>query len=186
MARDAEELAHHHADGHGPVRHLDARELLHGEAVGQVVHHAAEVVNAVGVGDIGVPGLALGHFFGAAVVIADVEHGVGDLFAVELEDEADKAVGAGVLGTEIQEHEVRVCRFPLHAPVFGFELERGLFFLFLFIGQLKRAHLRGACGMVLAQGMPLPGRRHQYPLQMRMAVELYPEHVPYLAFVPVR
>ena len=107
-----------------PVRDLDARELLHGEAVGQVVHDAAEVVDAVGVGDVGVPGLALGHLFRAAVMVADVEHAVLDLLAVELQDEADEAVRAGVLGTEVQEHEVRVLAVRCHAPVLGPELER--------------------------------------------------------------
>jgi sugar/nucleoside kinase (ribokinase family) len=40
--------------------------------VRQVVHHPAEVVDTVGVGDEAVPGLALGHLLGATVVVADV------------------------------------------------------------------------------------------------------------------
>ena len=79
------------------VGHLDAGQLLDRQDVGQVVHHPAEVVHAVGVGDVGVPGLALAHLLGAAVVEADVGHGVDDLLAVELQHDAEDAVGAGVL-----------------------------------------------------------------------------------------
>ena len=76
------------------VRHLDAGELLDGEHVRQVVHHAAEIVDAVGVRDVGVPRLPLAHLLGAAVVIADVGHRVDDLFAVELQHDAEHAVRA--------------------------------------------------------------------------------------------
>ena len=50
----------------------------------QVVHHAAaQVVYAVGVGDVSVPGLALVHLLGSAMVEADLGNNVDDLFTIE-------------------------------------------------------------------------------------------------------
>ena len=106
MAGDAEQLRHHDADDLGAVGNLDAGQLLHRQHVGQVVHHAAQVVDAIGVGDVRVPGLPLGHLLGAAVVVADVRHGVDDLLAVELQHDPQHAVRAGVLRTDVQEHEI--------------------------------------------------------------------------------
>ena len=84
--------------------------------VGQVVHHAAQVVDAIGVGDVGVPGLALAHLFGAAVVKADVGHGIDDLLAVELQDDAQDAVGARMLGSQVEKHEIGVLSPSLQPP----------------------------------------------------------------------
>src|SRR5690606_13056965 len=87
MILDAEELGQHDADHIDPVRHGDAGELFHRQYVGQVIHDPAEVVDAIGIGDEAVPALALGHFLGAAVVIADVRYAIDDLFAVQLQDD---------------------------------------------------------------------------------------------------
>ena len=185
VADDAEQLAQHDPDHLHPIRHFDAGQLLDGQHVGEVVHHAAQVVDAVGVGDVGVPGLALAHLLGAAVVVADVGHGVDDLLAVQLEDDAQDAVRAGVLRPEVEEHEVGVFALPLHPPVLGAELQRLFLRFLLVVGQAEGRHLGGARGMVLAQRVALPGRRHQYPLEVGMAVEGDAEHVPDLALVPV-
>ena len=92
--------------------------------VGEVVHHAAEIVDAVGVGDVGVPGLALAHLLGAAVVIADVGDRVDDLLAVELQHDPQDAVRAGVLRAEVEEHEVVVAVGWRQSPVLGLEAQR--------------------------------------------------------------
>src|SRR5271156_1132723 len=88
VADDAEQLTHHHANDLGAGRYLDGGELLHRRQIGQVIQHAAEVVHAVGVGDVGVPGLALAHLFSAAMVEANFWNNVDDLFAIELQREA--------------------------------------------------------------------------------------------------
>src|SRR5690606_5757459 len=80
---DTEELGHHDADHIDPLRHLDAGQLFHGEHIGQVVHHPAEVVDPVGIGDVAVPALALTHLFRATVVVADLRYAVDDLLAIE-------------------------------------------------------------------------------------------------------
>ena len=84
VAGDAKKLGHHHADYLHPVGHFDAGQLFHCQHIGEVVHNPAQIVDAVGIGNIGMPGLALAHFFGAAVVKADIRHGVDDFLAIEL------------------------------------------------------------------------------------------------------
>ncbi len=79
---DAEELCHHHANHLSARRHRDARKLFDGGQVREIVHHAAQIVHAIGVRNIGVPRLALTHLLRAAVVEAYVRHGIDDLLAV--------------------------------------------------------------------------------------------------------
>ena len=88
------------------VRHFDARQLFHRQHVGQVVHHPAQVIDAVGVGDVGMPGLALAHLFRAAMVKANLGHGIDDLLAVELQHDAKYAVHARMLRSQVEKHEI--------------------------------------------------------------------------------
>src|ERR1700685_6669 len=50
LADDAKELRHHDADHLAAWRDGDAGELLEGGEIGEIVHHAAEIIDAVGVG----------------------------------------------------------------------------------------------------------------------------------------
>ena len=86
--------------------HGDAAEPLDRHQIRQLAHHAAEIVDAVAIGDEAVPGLALGHLFGAAVVIADVGGGPDDLLAIEAEDDLEDAVGRGVVRAEVERHQL--------------------------------------------------------------------------------
>ena len=63
------------------------------------------------------PGLALAHLLGAAMVEADVGHGIDDLFAVELQHDAQHAVRARVLRAEVQEHEIGVVALAAACPI---------------------------------------------------------------------
>ena len=108
MTDDPEQLGQHDADDLHAVRHLDPGQLLDRQDVGQVVHHPAEIIDAIGVGDVGVPGLTLAHFLGAAMVIADVGNGIDDVLAVELQHDPKHAVHARMIGAEVEEHEL-VC-----------------------------------------------------------------------------
>ena len=125
MADDAEQLGQHDADDLGAVGHLDAGQLLHGQDVGQVVHHAAEVVDAVGVGNVGVPGLPLAHLLGAAVVEADV--------AAQRRRSPRRRAAAttrstpcvpGWCGPTLRNMKSVSSPLPLHAPFLGSELQR--------------------------------------------------------------
>ena len=111
---------------------------LHGEDVGQLVDHARQVVDAVRVGDEGMPGLALAHLFRAPVVVADVGYRIDDLLAVHLQLDAEYAVRAGMVRPEVEEHEIRVapaasCR-TLRAQSQGLLLR-----VLLRVGQARRA-----------------------------------------------
>ncbi len=150
MAGDAEHFRKHHPDGLHPVRNLDAGEFLDREYIREVVHHPAEIVDTVGIGDIAVPGLALGHFLGTAVVIADIRHAVDDFLAVQLQHDAKCAVCRRVVGTEVEEHVIGVRRVPAHAPLLGYEAQRLLLHVLLCGIQRIRVEFRGARRVVLA------------------------------------
>ena len=124
--------------------------------VGQVVHHTAEIVDAIGVRDVGVPGLTLAHLFRPPVMEPDVRHRVDDLFAVELQGDPQHAVRAGVLGADIEEHEIGVIALAAHAPVLRLETQRLLLGQFLLRRQVIRPHLGRARGVVLAQRVAHP------------------------------
>ena len=98
---EPEQLRQHDPDELGPVRHLDVGQGLHRQQVRQVVGHPGQVVHPVGVGDELVPGLALADLLHAPVVVADVGVQVDDLFPVQGHDEADEAVGAGVVRPDV-------------------------------------------------------------------------------------
>lgn len=185
MAGDTEELGQHHADGVDLLWHLDAGQLLDREHVRQVVHYPAEVVDAVGVGDEAVPGLALGHFLGATVVVADVRYAVDDLFTVQLQDDTERTVRGRVVGAEVEEHVVLVGALALHAPGFRVEACRFLFKLLLGQGQAVGIELGGAGRVVLAQRVAFPGGRHHDAAEVRVAGKVDAEHVPDFALVPV-
>ena len=63
---------------------FDLRQFLNGHQIRHVIHYAAEIIDPVGVGNVGVPGLPLSHLFRAAVMEADLRHGVYDLLAIKL------------------------------------------------------------------------------------------------------
>jgi hypothetical protein len=88
VRQDPKELAQHHADGLHPIGDFDAREFFQREHVGEVVHHAAEIVDAIGVRNVAVPRLAFAHVFGATMVVADVGHAVDDHVGFELQHDA--------------------------------------------------------------------------------------------------
>ena len=149
--------------------------------------HAAEVVDAVGVGDVGVPGLALGHLLGAAVVVADVGDDVDDLLVAQADDDAERPVGAAVLRADVEEHERRGRRSVRGRP-HSSGLKRELLLPSRrrsCVGQREGARLGAAGRVLLAQRVALPPRRHEEAVQVRVAVDADAEHVPDLALVPV-
>jgi len=133
VAGDAEQLAQHDSDHLRAIRHLDPGEPFDRQHVRQVVHHAAEVIDAIGVGDEGVPRLTLAHLFRAAVVKADVGHHIHDLLAIELEDEPQHAMRTGVLRSDIEKHELAVLALARQPPVLGLEVHRLLLGILLLV-----------------------------------------------------
>jgi hypothetical protein len=102
VVEQAGDLAEHHADVLRAHRHLDAQQLLDGQAVGVLVAHHRHVVQPVHVGQRLDEGLVLGQLFGGAVQQADVRVGALHDLAVELEHQAQHAVRGRVLRAEVQ------------------------------------------------------------------------------------
>ena len=184
MAGYAKQFGQHDADNLDAVGDLDSGQFLHRQHIGQVVHHAAQIVDAIGIGDIGVPGLALPHLFGPPVVESDFGDRIHDFLAVQLQRNAKSAVGTGMLRTQIEKHQLCVAVASGQTELFGLNF-KGLFFALLLIHRkLKWSHFRGAGRMFLAQGMPLPGGGQQNPPQVGMSGKVDAEHVPYFSFIP--
>ena len=106
MAGDAEEFREHHPDALRAVGHGDAAELLDGQKIRHLADDAAEIIDPVGIGDVSVPGLALCHLLGAAMMVADVRIRPDDLLAVEPEHDPENAVGRGMVRTEVQHYQL--------------------------------------------------------------------------------
>jgi hypothetical protein len=94
-------------------------------------------------------------------VVTDIDDRVNDLLTVELEHDAEETVGAGMLGTEVQEQEVRIFTTLLHPPLLRTKLQSLLFPFFFLSRELERAHLCGPRGMFLPERMALPCGRHE-------------------------
>ena len=95
------QLVEHRADVLRADRHLHAQQLLDGEAVGVLVAHHRDVVQPVHVRQRLEVGLVLGELLRAPVQQADMRVGALDHLAVELEHEAQHAVGRGMLRPKI-------------------------------------------------------------------------------------
>ncbi len=102
VVQDAGDLGEHHADVLRAQRHVDAQQLLDGQAVGMLIGHHRDVVQAVHVGQRLDEGLGFGQLLGGAVQQADVRIGTLDDFAVQLEHQAQHAVRGRVLRAEVQ------------------------------------------------------------------------------------
>ena len=76
-----------------------------GQHAAEVVHRRGDVVGAVGPGDhLGVA-VMLAQLLGAPVQVADDRVAIDDQLAVELQHDAQHAVGAGVLRTHVEGHQ---------------------------------------------------------------------------------
>jgi len=176
MAGDAEQLGQHHPDDYCPVGDDDAAEPLHRIDIGQIVLHPGQVIDPVGVGDELVPVLSLGDLLRPTVVIADIQVHIDDLLPRQLEDAADNAVGAGVLGPEVEDHGILV------RPLEKIACRQRLVLAGI-IGRVRR-HLRRPEGVLLAQRVSLPVVGHENPPQIGVAAETDAEHVVHLPLVP--
>ena len=185
MAGDAEHLGHHHPNHLHPVRHLNTGQFFCRQHIRQVVHHPTGVINAIGVGNKAVPRLALGHFLGAPVVVANVRHTIDDFLTVQLQHNAKSPVGGRVIRPQVEEHELRPVAFTLHAPGFRVEPHGFLFRILAFHGQGVGVKLGGPGGVILPQWVACPRWRHQDPLRMRMSGDGDAKHVQDFPLVPI-
>lgn len=101
MVENTGNLSKQGPDPLGTVRDLDVQELLDGEGEALLVGHHGDVVETVKVGQGLEVRLVLAELLGASVQQADVGVGAHNLLAVELQDQAQHAVGSGVLRTKV-------------------------------------------------------------------------------------
>ena len=104
VARDAVELGHDHAQVLGAVGDLELQQALHRHRVGVDVEERGQVVHPRDERDALPVGLVLALLLDAGVQVADHRVQVADDLAVELGDQAQHAVGRGVLGAEVDDH----------------------------------------------------------------------------------
>ena len=97
MIDEAREFAHDDAQILGTLGHGEAGELFHREAVGPVVGHRAEVVEAVGVGQRAPVGGGLGDLLVIAVKVTEDGLEADDALAFELHVHAEDAVGGRMM-----------------------------------------------------------------------------------------
>ena len=185
VAVDAEQLGEHHADHVHAIRYGDPSQFFHRQHVRHLVDAAAEIFNTVGIRDVAVPGLTLAHLLGAAVVITDIRYAVDDLFAVQLQNNAERTMRRWVVRTEVEEHEVLVVGAALHAPLFRFKGQRLHLQILFGFGQLKRVELGGARRIIFTQRVTFPGRRHHDATQVRVTIEGNAKHFPGFTLIPV-
>ncbi len=105
---DAVDLGEDDPDGRRAFGHLlgDAQQLLHRQAVGKFVEQRGQVVHAGDEGHALDPRPVLGVLLDAGVQVADDRLVVDDDLAVHGQQHAQDAVGRGVLGPHVDDHQV--------------------------------------------------------------------------------
>nr|VXZ82152.1 Uncharacterised protein [Klebsiella pneumoniae] len=112
------------------------------------------------------------------MVITDIRYAVNDLFAVQLQNNAERTMRRWVVRTEVEEHEVLVVGAALHAPLFRFKGQRLHLQILFGFGQLKRVELGGTRRIIFTQRVTFPGRRHHDATQVRVTIEGNAKHFP--------
>ena len=100
---DPVELHDQHADRLRALRRLDAEQLLDGEAVAGLVEQRGQVVHPRHEGRALGPVAVLGVLLDPGVQVADHHPGLGHRLALEVEDQAEDAVGRGVLRAHVDD-----------------------------------------------------------------------------------
>ena len=104
MAGDAVEFRREDPDVLGPARDLHVHQLLEGEDRRPFVEQCADVLEWVRIADRLVVVGVLAQLLDATVQVAQDRIEVDDLLAIELQDDAEHAVGRWMLGTHVDEH----------------------------------------------------------------------------------
>ena len=101
---NALQLHHQHADVLRALGHFDAQKFFDGQAICEVIAERIEVIDAVGEGDGLRIRLVLAGFFNAGVQVTHVRNGFDDIFAVQLQQNAQHAVRRRVLRPHVENH----------------------------------------------------------------------------------
>ena len=163
---------------------ISTQQLLDRQAVGQVVGHRAEIVDAVGQRDHLLVELRLAGLLDAGVQVADVGHQLDDGLAVDLQHQAQHAVSRRVLRAHVEHHGV-LARAALpwrvasamtsSTPGVIFWCGDGCHLRFLSLPRTSNLEPRTVLlavafhRIILAQGMALPVFRHHDAARAGMA-----------------
>jgi hypothetical protein len=101
---DAGQLSEEDADPYGTFWNFKSEKFLDGEAVTEVVGEWAEVVDTISEGHNLLIELGLAGFLNTGVEITDFGIETDDDFPVDLEHEAEHAVGGRVLRSHVKDH----------------------------------------------------------------------------------
>ena len=104
VAGDPVQLSRQHPDVLRAPRHLDVEQLLERHDAGPFAEEGADVLEGVEIADRLVVVGVLAQLLDAAVEVAEDRIEVDDLLAVELEHDAQHAVGRGMLRSHVEEH----------------------------------------------------------------------------------
>ena len=155
-------IGEQHANVLTALGRRDPQELLDGEREGMLLVHRRHVVQPVEVRDRLQVGLVLDQLLGAAVKQPDMRIDPFDYFAVKFEDEAENAVGRGMLGSEID----RVVIDLLIAGIANVAEFVAKLFALADCANIDRNRATGRMnlGAAIAHAAPPPGRRRAGPL----------------------
>ena len=98
------QLGEQHANPLRALGDFEVEEFFDGQAIAEIVGERIEVIDAVGERNDLLIELGLAGFLDAGVQIADLGTDADDDFAVELDDQAQHAVGCRVLRAHIEDH----------------------------------------------------------------------------------
>src|SRR5690348_17582495 len=96
------------------------------------------------------PGLALSHLLGAAMVKSNLRHRIHDLFSVQLQNDAQNTVRARMLRPDIQEKNFATGPGAPHAPFLRAESKRLLLGSLFVLRKAEFAHLRRPLRVIFA------------------------------------
>ncbi len=108
MVGNTKQLTEHHPDNLGTLRNFDSKHRFKRQQVSEIVLHPGKIIDSIRVGDVLVIVLAFGDFFGTAVMVAEIDVHILNLFAVELGDQAQNSVSSRVMRTEVEHHRLVV------------------------------------------------------------------------------
>ncbi len=108
---EAAELGKQNAQPLGLGGNLQAEQLFHGQAVTKIVGQRVKIVDAVGERNHLLVELGLAGLLDAGVQVADLGIDADNDFAVDLQHQAQNAVGGRVLRAHVNDHVLVVCAF---------------------------------------------------------------------------
>ena len=173
MRGNALQLGHNDPDHTGTLGNLNPQHFFNREHITEVVAHAGEIIHAVCVVDKILVALVLTGFFKTTVQITQIWVNIHHIFAIQLDHQAQNAVGARMVWPHIDDHV-----FTIHpwwqggGNTFGWQdlLAQGGKFG-IAPGQ-REGYLFATQWNVLAQRVVGPMFRHENPPQIRVPFEL--------------